>query len=160
MYRRMLLALVASVSLPLGAAQGQQEEEARIVGAAGRFLRDSLPNGPLVVDATMFRAPRGLSAAVADRVAADIGARLRSAADVRDCTTPEPGRRRTCTMRGGATVVGFARPVVSADTATLDVVTVYQFSPGRTTGFSAELILVRTPTGDWRVQEMRRTGAS
>jgi hypothetical protein len=159
MYRRMLLGLVASVSLPLGAAWGQ-EEEARIVGVAGRFLRDSLQSGPIVVDATMFRAPRNLSPAVADRVAADIGGTRGRVADVLRCTTPQAGRRRTCTMRGGATVVAFARPGVRTDTATLDVLTVYQFSPGRTSGFSAELILVRTPTGDWRVQEMRRTGAS
>jgi hypothetical protein len=40
------------------------------------------------------------------------------------------------------------------------VLTLYQFKPGRTTGFGAELILVRTPTGDWRVKEMQVTGGS
>ncbi len=159
MYRRMLLALVVSAALPL-AAQGQQEDEVRILSAAGRFLRDSLPSGPLVLDATFFRGPGSLNAAVADRVAANIGARIGKGGELRQCTTPRPGRRRRCTMRGGAVVVAFARPVVRADTATVDVLRLYQFSPGHTAAFGAELILVRTPTGDWRVHEMRETGAS
>ena len=97
---------------------------------------------------------------MADELAREIGAGRGRLADIRQCELlPPPGARAlpSCTMRGGVTVLAFARPTVTDGVALLRVFISHPDGARQVAGWEVELELARGANGQWAVRRMRKT---
>ena len=140
--------------------RAQSPESAIVLRTVARFVRDSLPKQPIVVDNEIYRSRPAITSAEANEVARDINAARGRFSDIIHCV-PGAGRTRmkSCTARESKTVLAFAQPVIQRDSAEVEVYWVYVYR-GRLVGTTAKLALLRRGADQWLVSSMRRTGHS
>ena len=148
--------ILMGMLLPISVATSQQDDNLAVTRSAVQFVRQDLGSARLMVDAATLRA----DVAVADSLARELNAERNTLANVRECTTGSVGRRASCRIRGGGTVLAFKPAVIHGDTAEITLVW-WQEEPatGHVAMQERGLRLVRTK-GAWTVQYVFHKGAS
>jgi hypothetical protein len=159
MRKRMQLVALGLFLCPLSPVWAQHADDGAVLRAAGSFIRDSLPKEAILVDNEMFRSRPAITASEADDVARAIGAARGRFGDVIQCVAATGTRKKVCTSHEKKTVIAFARPVVGADAAKVEVYWVYS-ADSQLVGRTVTLALIRRANGEWQVRSMRETGHS
>lgn len=125
---------------------GQESSEAAMV-AAGRWVRDRLPDGRLVVDP--HRTGEGVGDAVVEGVARALGASLGTLEETRRCEdVMDPS---TCTLDAAA-LIAIAPPSLDGDRGTVRVYAWFASdSPREPVGKRTWDLELRRDAGGWRV---------
>lgn len=153
--------LVIGLVTRAASTAGQEANEVAVIRAAAKFVRDSIANGRIVIDPTLYRGRLGITTAVANEAASQSGATLGRVADLAQCpSTSVPGQVWNCTLPRDVTVVTFSKPVFSAGGATVTLALARSVSPGSITGSEIRLELVHRPTGQWVLRRVEAIGAS
>lgn len=141
---RMILAVVLGVGAGLaGSAPAAAQDEAAVMIAAARWAQERLPAGPLRLDP--HRTGEGGGQALAEEVAAAVGARLASLEETRVCGNPMDAS--TCRLESAA-LLAMAMPRIQGDRASVRIYAWYRSDS------AAEPVARES----WTV-ELRRTGA-
>lgn len=141
--------------LPVSVALPQQDENLAITRSAIQFVRHELGSARLILDAGTLHA----DPAVADTLALELNAERNTLATVRECTTHPVTQRRSCRIRGGATVLAFKPAVIRGDTAEITLVWWQEGPAGYVGSQERGLRLLRTK-GSWGVQYVFHKGSS
>ena len=151
-------AVIAALGLALCAARGADAQENPTQGvlrSAGRFIRDSLIEGPLVIDNEMFRSRPALADSATEFVAHVMGVTRRRFQDVIQCDSIS----KLCAAGQRTTVLAISQPDISGESADLEV-TWARVVGQRLVGVTATLTLKRQAGDLWQVQAIQMTGSS
>jgi hypothetical protein len=128
--RLVAVALLGGWAIPSAA---QTSDELGATKEAIRYLRETLPERPLVVDAELYRAGPAITPAVASLVARDLGVRAARRRDAVKCDKAPPRTNPTCKPEN-VTVVGLSQSIVENGTARITVLWVYPDADGHLVG--------------------------
>jgi hypothetical protein len=149
---------IAVIGLGLCAARGveaQEDPTRAVLRSAGRFIRDSLIEGPIVIDNEMFRSRPALSDSATDLVARVMGVARRRFDDAIQCDSLS----KRCAAGQKTTVLAIARPTIYGDSADLEI-TWARVVGQQLVGVTATLTLRRQMGDLWQVRAIQMTGSS
>jgi hypothetical protein len=151
-------AVIAVIGLMLCAVrsvEAQEDPTQAVLRSAGRFIRDSLIEGPIVIDNKMFRSRPALTDSATDLVAHVMGVARRRFADVIQCDSLS----KLCAAGQKTTVLAIARPTIYGDSADLEI-TWARVVGQQLVGLTATLTLRRQMRDLWQVRAIQMTGSS
>lgn len=154
-YHSALFAILALTLCAARVAGAQDDATQAVLRSAGRFIRDSLIEGPVVIDNEMFRSRPALADSATEFVANVMGVARRRFQDVIQCDSVS----KLCAAGQRMTVLAIARPEIYGESADLEI-TWARVIGQRLVGVTATLTLTRQ-TGDlWQVRAIQMTGSS
>jgi hypothetical protein len=155
MRHRVVIAVIGLMLCAGRNAEAQEDPTPAVLRSAGRFIRDSLIEGPIVIDNEMFRSRPALTDSATNFVARVMGVARRRFDDAIQCDSIS----KLCEAGQKTTVLAVARPVISADSAELEI-TWARVVGRQLVGVTATLTLRRQMGDLWQVRAIQMTGGS